>query len=446
MIPSSRRFAWIALIILALSLAGCASSSTVQVGASWPGVTAHDGRIYLAYGSKVYAIDPENGEAIWAFSDPNNSRRTFYAPPAAGDNIVVVTDYLDSAFALNPETGESLWTVKSNRSRFVAGAALSENLVYLAAVDGSVYALNQADGEEVWLATPGGGIWSTPLVADGVLYVTSLDRHLYALDAETGDTLWQFPAEGQTLEQPVGAMVGTPTFDNGVLYFGDFNNHLYALDVETHQLRWQYEATNWVWSSPVIDPETGTVIGGDLGGQVFALDPQTGALIWDAPYDTGGPVVSAPTLATLEDGTRVIYVTSGADPGLYVLRVEDGQEAMPPVTVSGEFTSRFLFINTGTNIRPVPVYAPPVVLDGQLLVGIHQGNYPLIAFDRETMRDNWTLDPTAPTRQQAEQGDTEQPTGLFNNPNTLTTILIMSMAFLLMSLMLGRPRAGSGSK
>jgi outer membrane protein assembly factor BamB len=157
---------------------------------------------------------------------------------------------------------------------------------------------------------------------------------------------------------------------------------------------WSYPTTNWVWGGPVYDEENDLLIGGDLDGHVFALDATTGDEVWTFD-EVGGPVVGQPTLGETEDG-RVAYVASGgtgSQAKLYVLDPATGERVDTPVSIEAEFTSRFLFFPTGTSIRPIPIYAPPVVYDDLLLIGAHEGDYPLYALDRETLLERWHYEP-----------------------------------------------------
>ncbi len=394
----STRFLRIGFLALAglsvILLTGCSGGNqAVLAGSSWPGVAVTDDTIYLAFGPGVYAINPETGLKKWSFPDRAARGQTFYAPPAVTDDIVVVGDYTGNLFALNPDTGSEVWTFQPQpRSRFVGGAAIGEQYVYAGTVAGVMYALDRDTGAEAWKFAADRDIWSAPLLAGETLYFTTLDRHLYAVDAKTGDMIWQFP-EGGTPDEGslVGPMVGTPMLYGGVLYFGSFNNRVYALDADTRELLWTYDTANWVWSSPVLDEETGLLIGGDLDGKVFALDHETGEEVWT--FETDGPVVSTPALSDRE-GQRVAYVTSG-DSRVYTLAVADGSPADTPLSVTVEFTQRFLFIPTGSTIRPVPVYAPAVLTDDLILMGTHQGTRPLFAYERDTMRSLWVFDPAA---------------------------------------------------
>jgi outer membrane protein assembly factor BamB len=393
-----------ALLVLAVAMAGCTGSSVALTGASWPGITVSSDTIYMAYGPAVYAINPETHLAIWQFPTTAVRGETFYAAPAVASDLVVVTDYTDSVYALDPTNGRQIWRfqpeAKGDRSRFIGGAVIGDQYVYAGTVDGTLYAFDRTNGGVVWAYKYSRDIWASPLLDNGVLYITSLDKHIYAVDAASGDKIWQFPAEGETLDPPMGGIVGTPTLYDGVLYFGSFNDHVYAVAADTHKELWTYEASNWVWSSPVLDDVSGYLIGGDLDGHVFALDPIDGTEKWsfdmDAPLPTGlkHTAVGAPALADTADGKRVAYFTSG-DSYIYMLNTSDGTKAIVPVSVTTDIATRFLIVPTGTSTQTVPLYAPPIVYNDLLIVGATKGDNPLLVFNRSTLLESWAFKPAS---------------------------------------------------
>jgi outer membrane protein assembly factor BamB len=63
-----------------------------------------------------------------------------------------------------------------------------------------------------------------------------------------------------------------------MVYFGSHDDKVYALDAETGALIWWYTTESNVWPSPAV--AGGIVYTGDYASNVYALDAETGALIW----------------------------------------------------------------------------------------------------------------------------------------------------------------------
>jgi eukaryotic-like serine/threonine-protein kinase len=381
-----------AVLMIALVLSGCTGSRAATVASSWPGLRASDETVYMAYGPAVYAIIAESGEEDWRFPEQAVRNQNFYAPPAIADDMIVVDSYNGWVFALDLD-GKEQWSFKDPQgARFVAGATIGDTMVYAGSVFGTMYALDRDTGVEVWHFESQRDIWSSPLLADGTLYFGTLDRHLYALDAETGELQWQFPSNDVTPEEsPIGPMVGTPTLIEDILYFGDFKNETHALSLTDRDLLWTYPTQNWIWGSLVYSEETQTLIGADLDGNVFALEAKTGDEVWKFS-ESLEPIVSTPVLDEY-DGTPAVYVTSG-DSNLYILDLETGKK-LESLSMTAVFEQRFLFIPTGTNTRPVALFAPPILLGDFVLLASHESPKPLVAYNRETLELVWEFDPTA---------------------------------------------------
>lgn len=383
----------LAVLLILLTLSACAPSGTsanrsaASGGSSWPGLTALDNVVYLATGREVVAL--ELGERtvapIWTFKAQDRTG-TLYATPAVDGDLLVVGDYGGNLFGIDATNGSLRWQFTESQTRFIGNSLITETLVYAPGSDGVLHAIDRENGVESWRFTADRGSWSAPALQDGTLYLTSLDGHLYALDAASGDLLWQYPEEGETNgDTPVLAMVGTPVLHEQMIYFTSFNRLVYALDLETRETQWTYPVGNWVYSSLVLDAENGLLFGADLDGEVFALDLMSGEEEW--LFQAGGAIVSSPTLGDYE-GTPALFFTS-EDTHIYVLDRLSGEALAPAFEFKTDFTTRFLFFNTGVNTRPAALYAGPVLMDDLMLIAPHLGDHKLFAFDRNSFQEQW---------------------------------------------------------
>jgi eukaryotic-like serine/threonine-protein kinase len=168
-----------------------------------------------------------------------------------------------------------------------------------------------------WSYTTGGGVYSSPAVANGVVYVNGgtncgqecFEDAVYALNAGTGALLWSYTTGGP------GPVYSSPAVANGVVYVGSEDNNVYALNAKTGALLWNYTTGNSIDSSPAV--ANGVVyVGG--GNDVYALNASSGALLWS--YATNGAVESSPAVVN-----GVVYV--GSDDGnLYAFGLKKGRK------------------------------------------------------------------------------------------------------------------------
>jgi polyvinyl alcohol dehydrogenase (cytochrome) len=123
---------------------------------------------------------------------------------------------------------------------------------------------------------------------------------------------WAYGFAGATTASSQPAVFG------GRVFVGSDPGGMHALDLDSGCLYWKYDAEAGVRSAAVVarvaeNPARYAVVFGDLNAFVYALDAQTGAVIWKVRADehvsariTGGPAVS---------GSRVFVPVSSFEEG-----------------------------------------------------------------------------------------------------------------------------------
>jgi outer membrane protein assembly factor BamB len=194
--------------------------------------------------------------------------------------------------------------------------AVADGVVYVGSNDNKVYALNAVTGAKIWDFNTGGwnGVSSSPAVANGIVYVGSYDNKVYALNAVTGAKIWDFTTGDYVSSSPAVA--------NGIVYVGSYDNKVYALNAVTGAKIWDFTTGDYVSSSPAV--ANGIVYVGSYDNKVYAFNAVTGAKIWD--FTTGGGVSSSPAVA---DG--VVYVGSD-DNKVYALNAVTGAKIWDFIT------------------------------------------------------------------------------------------------------------------
>jgi len=239
--------------------------------------------------------------------------------------------------------------------------AVVGDTLYVGSPDGTFYALDARTGSTRWSYTlppaPGASpavVSDSPAVADGKVFFGDFAGRVYALRQRTGELVWSVRTE----TNPTAYHTSSPLYYRGRIYLGassaentlgadypccTFRGHLDALDADTGALAWRYytvpephAAGRWpsgatkyepsgggVWSTPVIDPATGTIYvgtgqnytgsGGDFDS-VLALSARTGAVRWKQQVtraDTWRALCNDPNpegyCPGLHDGTALDY-------------------------------------------------------------------------------------------------------------------------------------------
>lgn len=256
--------------------------------------------------------------------------------------------------------------------------AVVGDTVYVGSRDGKFFALDRSTGEVKWsfdvgqIAGPStadnpNALRDGPAVANGMVIFGDHRGFLYALDANTGALKWH----NQLSTHATATITSSPLVWNGRVYVGvasseeqaaanasysccTFRGQLVALDLATGNTDWRYftvpqptqvgttsdgvsefaPAGAGVWSSPVVDPSTGTVVfatGNNYSGtegdsdSVIAVDAATGGLKWkqqltNSDIWTVGCLepTDQPHCPGLADGTALDY-DFGAAPNIFTV-------------------------------------------------------------------------------------------------------------------------------
>ncbi|MCD4803800.1 MAG: PQQ-like beta-propeller repeat protein [Anaerolineales bacterium] len=290
-------FLIILLALIALSLSSCTGQRVAATG--WSEITIKEDIVYFSYGPQVYALNVKNGAQQWIYPVETETGKDFYAAPVftEDETQLIVASYDSNLYSINPATGIENWSFTGAENRYIAAPLVTEQGIFAPSADNKLYGVD-LDGIPLWEPfETGEPIWASPAWSEscGCIYVASMDHVLYAVSPETGSLLWKSEDLG-------GPIVSQPAVsESGLVIVSTFNNEIVALDEKSHRVEWRYNTPDWAWASPVIDGEQ--VYTSDLSGTFYALELETGNLIWQ--LQPGGSIVSAPLV---QDG--LIYFST----------------------------------------------------------------------------------------------------------------------------------------
>jgi len=308
--------------------------------------------------SILCAFENEEGERI--FTDQLSGGTFYQSKPTAADGKLVFGTPGGFLYSLDAESGKENWKFEMGAAISV-GPAIANGKIY-AGQQGSerfFYCLDANTGKLVWKQTiPGGWVWGSAAVDEGLVYVPTVSGYAVCLDGETGHIVWMYPT--------AKSVPAEPAIDGDLVYFGSWSHALYAFNKRTGEVVWKENgigldsgtliaqdgkiylpsATNifkyfdaatgellndgnrneeekglhsgfnaspaFAGGKAFFTARVGRGFGGvPLSSRVYSVDPLTAKINWTFP-DGGG--LSAPALASGR-----VYIASGNSPFFYCL-------------------------------------------------------------------------------------------------------------------------------
>jgi outer membrane protein assembly factor BamB len=262
--------------------------------------------------SHLAAFDLATQEPLWAPIQLGEVSRT-------GVTVDGTTAYLGdiagTVYAVDLVNGKVEWKVRVGGTLVASVAAAGDRVVVCSQGSrtqrSAILGLSSRDGSTVWRDEASvGAILSSPSVGGGAVYVGSNDATVRAYDLEQGTQRWS-----ARLSAPTSVTAG-PAVTEDAVYALDLFGELYRLDPATGARSWEYALNEGVYrSAPVVVGETALVA--TARGRLAGIDTATGHLI----YDSGAPGAPLRGLAVAPDA--VIGVRGGVHAGLVAFQHDE---------------------------------------------------------------------------------------------------------------------------
>ncbi|MBV8253979.1 MAG: PQQ-binding-like beta-propeller repeat protein [Chitinophaga sp.] len=149
-------------------------------------------------------------------------------------------------------------------------------------------AINKVKPRLVWTSNTGANIWkSSPIIVNGKLYLATIDDEnntksaIIAMEATSGKILWKFPT-GNSIKHSL-------SYTNGKILGTDAEGMTYALDANTGKLLWQHDGGMRhlaTYNSAGVVYKNTYITG--AGNYMQALDINTGNPLWTNTAWSGG--------------------------------------------------------------------------------------------------------------------------------------------------------------
>lgn len=246
-----------------------------------------DKNVYVAtISGRLYRIN-HDGEVQW---DKKISEHAIYADLAGNSDQLLITDSNLMLYCIGnedrllwkksilcsfeDEQGERIFTdLISGGTFYQSKPTAAAGKLYFGTPSGFLYCIDADSGKEIWKYEMGAAISVGPAIADGKVYAGQQggERFFYCLDAETGALVWK-----QTI--PGGWVWGSATVDDGLVYVPTVSGYAVCLDGETGHIVWMYPTAKSVPAEPAIDGDL--VYFGSWSKSLYAFNKKTGEIVW----------------------------------------------------------------------------------------------------------------------------------------------------------------------
>lgn len=301
-------------------------------------IAVHEDAVFVgSRDGRAAAFNPRTGARVWE----TDTKLPLSAGPSVDGGLVLFGTLDAQVVALDRATGKLLWKAPAS-SEVLASPVGNGQTVVVRSVDGRIYGLHASDGTRAWsfseaeprLTLRG---QSMPLLVGDEVLVGQDDGTLVALDAASGKVLWQqaiaVPNGRTELERLVDIDADLLGTENAV-FVDSYGDVLTVVDPASGNLGWKRPIKSW--TGMALSPDGAQLYVSDNDGDIWALDPRTGAEIW---HDKAlhFRVLSAPVV---QDGNVVVGDFEGylhwlsPDSGAEIGRVrmsKDGIIAAPVV-------------------------------------------------------------------------------------------------------------------
>ena len=296
----------LAVLFLALSLAGCSTLDSINPFAS--------------SGPKMAALQPINASAqarvVWRESVGKTDVYAF-VPAVLGSTVYAASK---DGNLIRIDDGKLAWKINAGQP-LSGGVGADANMVVVGSPKGDVLAFASADGQPLWKAKATSEILSPPALGEGIVVVRSGDNRLAAYDALDGKQKWNFQRPTPALSLRVTA---SPVIAGKYVFAGFPGGKLIAVSTTNGAALWdgtvalpkgssELDRVADITSAPVISGRTICAVA--FQGRVACFDLGNGNLVWARDMSSAvGLAIDARYLYVTDDkgSVHALDMASGA--------------------------------------------------------------------------------------------------------------------------------------
>ncbi|MHB9033792.1 MAG: outer membrane protein assembly factor BamB family protein [Anaerolineae bacterium] len=168
-------------------------------------------------------------------------------------------------------------STETNLNAVYGSPIFTSDLVVVGTFDNKLVAFNRSSGQKAWEFTAGGSIVGGALVHGDTIYFGASDSMVYAVkpNASAGEQVWSVKVSGS-------GIWGEPAADDQNIYVGSLDHHVYALNQQTGAIVWDRDMGAAIPGGVTLANKL--VLVGGVAKKLTALDTSTGAVVWEHQF------------------------------------------------------------------------------------------------------------------------------------------------------------------
>lgn len=269
-----------------------------------------------------------------------------------------------------PSFSQSLVWEQDTGAPIHASPVMEDEYLYVGNAKGIFFKLDQNSGEVIWKYDSKAPIFSDAAVWNELVIFSNNKGNLFALKKDSGKLEWIASGNPTQAIDLWDYYRAGPVAGKDKIFWGTEDGNLVALEPNTGKVIWDFPTDGAIHMSPVLVDNK--ILAGNFKGKVFAIDPDNGKQIWSfqAKGSDYFPDAEFQKSPTVENGK--VHIGS-RDTRLYVLDLETGKEIW-------EFTE------TGGSW----IIASPLVFQDKVFFG-SSDTYKFYALDRSSGEEIWSI-------------------------------------------------------
>ncbi len=285
----------------------------------------------------------------------------FFTPPIIVNNIIYYSDNDYKIIAKNLINGRTKWKFelkleKSEKFPLIAGFFLEENKLLFSSGLGNLYCIDITSGKVLWLKKFGVQFTRPPVLHKNKIFLVSDDNQLFAVDKNSKEILWSHLGNIEELSIIGGSK---PVVDQGMIVVSYSSGEIFALDEETGSVIWfdNISTANIFAKTSVNDIQSPICIESEklyvptFSNKFLAYNLKNGKKTWDIKLSSINPItISGETIYLIDINNRLIGLDKATGKLLWAVQLKSKENKREIIWSGPLLTSNKLLVLSSTGL------------------------------------------------------------------------------------------------